>query len=103
MKLQMHSIHFDADRKLTDFIQRKADKLDTFYDRIIDGEVFMRLDKNEKNANKIIEIKLNVPGKQLFAKNQSDSFEGAADEAVEGLRRQIKKFKEKVVLANHNI
>ncbi|GAB2624997.1 ribosome hibernation-promoting factor, HPF/YfiA family [Belliella aquatica] len=100
MKLQMHSIHFDADRKLTDFIQRKADKLDTFYDRIIDGEVFMRLDKNEKNANKIIEIKLNVPGKQLFAKNQSDSFEGAADEAVEGLRRQIKKFKEKVVLAN---
>lgn len=100
MKLQMHSIHFDADYKLTDFIQRKADKLDTFYDRIIDGEVFMRLDKNEKNANKIIEIKLNVPGKQLFAKNQSDSFEGAADEAVEGLRRQIKKFKEKVVLAN---
>lgn len=100
MKLQMHSIHFDADHKLTDFIQRKADKLDTFYDRIIDGEVFMRLDKNEKNANKIIEIKLNVPGKQLFAKNQSDSFEGAADEAVEGLRRQIKKFKEKVVLAN---
>jgi putative sigma-54 modulation protein len=100
MKLQMHSIHFDADRKLTDFIQRKTDKLDTFYDRIIDGEVFMRLDKNEKNANKIIEIKLNVPGKQLFAKNQSDSFEGAADEAVEGLRRQIKKFKEKVVLAN---
>ena len=100
MKLQMHSIHFDADRKLTDFIQRKADKLDTFYDRIIDGEVFMRLDKNEKNANKIIEIKLNLPGKQLFAKNKSDSFEGAADEAVEGLRRQIKKFKEKVVLAN---
>lgn len=100
MKLQMHSIHFDADRKLTDFIQRKADKLDTFYDRIIDGEVFMRLDKNEKNANKIIEIKLNLPGKQLFAKNQNDSFEGAADEAVEGLRRQIKKFKEKVVLAN---
>ncbi|MCH7397534.1 ribosome-associated translation inhibitor RaiA [Belliella sp. R4-6] len=100
MKLQMHSIHFDADQKLTDFIQRKADKLDTFYDRIIDGEVFMRLDKNEKNANKIIEIKLNVPGKQLFAKNQSDSFEAAADEAVEGLRRQIKKFKEKVVLAN---
>ena len=98
MKLQMHSIHFDADRKLIDFIQRKADKLDTFYDRIIDGEVFMRIDKNEKNENKIVEIKLNVPGKQFFAKHQDDSFEGAADEAIEGLRRQIKKYKEKVVL-----
>jgi putative sigma-54 modulation protein len=58
----------------------------------------MRLDKNEKNENKIIEIKMNVPGKTLFAKQQSDSFEAAADEAVEALRRQIKKFKEKVVL-----
>ncbi len=99
MKLQMHSIHFDADRKLIDFIQKKADKLDTFYDQIIDGEVFMRIDKNEKNANKIIEIKINVPGKQFFAKNQSDSFEAATDEVVEGLRRQIKKYKEKMVLA----
>ena len=99
MKLQMHSIHFDADRKLIDFIQKKADKLDTFYDQIIDGEVFMRIDKNDNKSNKIVEIKMNVPGKQFFAKNQSDSFEAAADEAVEGLRRQIKKYKEKVVLA----
>ncbi|WP_113923956.1 ribosome hibernation-promoting factor, HPF/YfiA family [Cognataquiflexum aquatile] len=100
MKLQMHSIHFDADQKLIDFIQKKADKLDTYFDRIIDGEVFMRLDKHEKNENKIVEIKLNVPGKTLFAKNQSDSFEAAADEAIEGLRRQLKKFKEKMVLVN---
>ena len=98
MKLQMHSIHFDADHKLIDFIQKKADKLETYFDRIQDGEVFMRLDKNEKNANKIVEIKLNVPGKQFFAKHQTDSFEGAADEAIEGLRRQLKKHKEKVVL-----
>ncbi|MEX0884781.1 MAG: HPF/RaiA family ribosome-associated protein, partial [Cyclobacteriaceae bacterium] len=62
MKLQMHSIHFVADQKLIDFIQRKADKLDTYYDQIIDGEVFMRLDKNNKSENKIVEIKLNEPG-----------------------------------------
>ena len=99
MKLQMHSIHFVADIKLISFIQKKADKLDTYFDQIIDGEVFMRLDKNNKSENKIVEIKLNVPGKQLFAKNQADSFEAAADEAIEGLRRQLKKFKEKVVLA----
>jgi|TARA_R110002012_G_scaffold286864_1_gene478650 putative sigma-54 modulation protein len=99
MKLQMHSIHFDADRKLIDFIQKKADKLDTYYDQIIDGEVFLRLDKNDNNSNKIVEIKMNVPGKQFFTKSQSDSFEAASDDAIEGLRRQIKKHKEKVVLA----
>lgn len=95
MKLQMHSIHFDADHKLVDFIQRKADKLETFYDRIVDGEVFLRLDKGEARDNKVVEIKMNIPGDQLFAKEKAASFEAAADEAVEALRRQLKKFKEK--------
>ncbi len=97
MKLQMHSIHFDADQKLVDFIQKKADKLDQFFDRIIDGEVFMRLDRDESNENKIIEIKLNIPGNQLFAKEKSKSFEASADAAVEALRRQLKKHKEKLI------
>jgi putative sigma-54 modulation protein len=97
MKLQMHSIHFDADTTLIDFIQKKADKLETFFDRIIDGEVFMRLEKNEPSENKMIEIKLNIPGNQLFAKQKAKTFEAATDEAVESLRRQLKKHKEKLV------
>ncbi len=94
MKLQMHSIHFDADIKLLNFIQKKTDKLHTFYDRIIDGEVIMRLEKNDID-NKVVEIKVNLPGSQLFAKEQSKSFEAATDMAVEALRRQLKKFKDK--------
>ena len=95
MKLQMHSIHFDADQKLLDFIQKKLDKLETFYDRVIDGEVFLKLNNNDVNQNKIVEVKLNVPGSQLFAVGQNSSFEAAADKAVEALRRQIKRVKEK--------
>ncbi len=95
MKLQMHSIRFDADQKLIDFIQRKVDKLETFYDRIIDGEVYMRLEKGDNKNNKVVEIKLNIPGNQLFAKERCKTFEEAADLTVEALRRQIKKFKEK--------
>jgi len=95
MKLQMQSLQFVADRKLIDFIQKKTDKLDTYCDQIIDGEVIMKLDKNDRAENKIVEIKLNVPGRQLFAKHQAESFESAADEVVEGLRRQIKKYKQK--------
>lgn len=95
MKIQVHSIHFVADQKLINFIQKKLDKLETFYDRIVDGEVFLRLN-NEGVENKTVEIKLNVPGQQLFAKEQAKSFEEATDEAVEALRSQIKKFKEKL-------
>lgn len=95
MKLQMHSIRFDADQKLINFIQKKVDKLETFYDRVIDGEVYLKIDKTDSNENKIVEIKLNVPGSQLFAKGQNTSFEAATDLAVEALRRQILKVKEK--------
>lgn len=96
MKLQVHSIHFDADQKLIAFIQKKVDKLETFYDRIIDGEVYLRLEKNGVKENKIAEVKINIPGQQLFAKAQSNSFEASTDEAVEGIRRQLKKHKEKL-------
>ena len=103
MKLQMQSLQFVADQKLLDFIQKKADKLDTYCDQIIDGEVIMKLDKNDRSENKIVEIKLNVPGRQLFAKAQAESFESATDEVIEGLRRQIRKYKQKAGLAKQQM
>jgi putative sigma-54 modulation protein len=95
MKLQVHSIHFDADQKLVHFIQKKVNKLETFYDRLVDGEVFLRLN-NEGAENKTVEIKVNVPGTQLFAVEKARSFEAAADLATDALRMQLKKFKAKV-------
>lgn len=96
MKLQVHSVHFHADVKLIDFIQKKVDKLETFYDRLVNGEVFLRLN-NEGIQNKTVEIKVNVPGSQFFAKEQARSFEEATDMATEALRNQLKKFKTKVL------
>jgi putative sigma-54 modulation protein len=94
MKLQVHSIHFDADNKLITFIQKKLDKLETFYDRLVDGEVFLRLN-NEGIENKTVEIKVRVPGSQLFAIEKAKSFEAATDLAADALRMQLKKFKTK--------
>jgi len=109
MKLQIHSIRFDSDYKLINLIKRKLVKLETFYNRIIDGEVFLRIENDESRINKIIEIKLNIPGDQLFAKERARTFEIGADEVTEALRRQIKKFKEKQLfierkrLINHSL
>ncbi len=96
MRLQVHSIHFDADQKLIDFIGQRVDKLHTFYDRLEDGEVFLKIN-NEGIENKTVEIKLNVPGKKLFAKEQARSFEAAADLAVEALRNQLNKLKTRIL------
>ena len=55
MKLKVHSIHFDADQKLVAYIQKKVNKLDTFYDRLVDGEVFLRLN-NEGSADFFVQL-----------------------------------------------
>ena len=70
------------------------DKLETFYDRMVDGEVFLRLN-NEGVDNKTVEIKLNGPGQKFFAKEQARSFEAATDLATEALKAQLQKYKTK--------
>lgn len=95
MKLLVHSIHFDADIKLINFIQKKIDKLETFYDQLVGGEVFLRLN-NAAVENKTVEIKIKVPGSHLFAKENARSFEAATDMATNALQMQLKKFKTKI-------
>lgn len=95
MKIRVQSIHFNADQKLLDFIQKKMDKLDLFFDQIISGEVYLRLENVEDEENKIVEVKLAVPGTTMFAKEQCKSFEEAADLSVESLKKQITKHKQK--------
>src|ERR1700712_5760408 len=99
MKITVQSIHFNADKGLLEFIQKKVDKLETFYDNIINGEVYLRLENVEDEANKITEIKLMLPGNQIFAKEQCKSFEEATDLVVESLRKQIDKHKRKNEIA----
>ena len=93
MDTQMHAIHFKADKKLLTFIQERLNKLEQFNDQIVSAEVYLRLDNDREKENKITEIKLHVPGKDLFAKKQCKSFEEATNVAVEALRRQIMKDK----------
>ncbi len=95
MRVKIQSIHFDADKKLLDFVEGKVGKLNTYSNAIIDGEVFLKLDKSSTHENKVAEIKLSVPGNDLFAKRQCKSFEEATDQAVSALRGQLRKQKDK--------
>lgn len=103
MKVKIHAIHFDADQSLVDFIQRKLNKLDTFYDRIINGEVFLKLEgeTSAKVHTKLIEIKIHVPNGELFVSEKGKSFEEATDIALESLKIQLKKFKDKKNNVSH--
>ena len=93
MQMQIHSIHFDADARLLEFVEDKVGKLNTFHDQIISCEVFLRVEKSDDRNNKVSEVKIHVPGADFFAKRKAPSFEAGIDEVVEAIRRQIRKQK----------
>lgn len=69
MKVKIQSIHFDADKKLLDFINEKMEKLQHFYDHIIQSEVFLKIDKSDDTSNKIAEIRIHIPGMNCLPKS----------------------------------
>ena len=95
MNIQIHSVRFDADKKLIDFVNQRLVKLTQFGEDIVSAEVYLRLDKDQERENKVSEIKLEYPRGPLFARKQSKSFEEATDQAIDALKKQITKHKQK--------
>ena len=95
MEIKIQSIGFKADAKLKEFTTTRVNKLDTFLDTLISAEVFFKVINTSSEENKEAEIKIAIPGNDLFAKKHAKSFEEAIDMAVEALRNQIVKLKGK--------
>jgi putative sigma-54 modulation protein len=93
--INVEAVHFSVDKKLSEFIEGRVQKLQQFFDNIVHVDVTLKVDKKESHDNKIVEIKVQVPGKDLFAKKQSNTFEASTDEAFEALKRQVDKHKGK--------
>ena len=96
MKVFVQSVNFNADRDLIDFIEKKVNGLEKYYDKIIDSEVFLKVQQTSEKQNKLVEVKINVPGNEIVVKKQSKTFEEGAMLAVDSLKRQLTKKKEKV-------
>jgi len=96
MNIQIHSVKFDADKRLIDFVSQKVGKLKQYSEEIVSAEVFLRLDNDQEKENKVSEIKLEFPGGPLFAKKQSKSFEESTDLVIDALKKQITKHKAKL-------
>ncbi len=93
MNAEIQTIGFDADKNLKDFINDKTEKLLHLSDKITSIKAFLKVDNNSSKENKIVEIKIGIPGNDLFAKKEAKTFEEATDSVVSALKRQIKKKK----------
>lgn len=95
MKVNVQTPGFDADIKLIDFIEKKLEKLELFYDKIIFADVFLKLENTSNPENKVVEVLLSIPKGDLMVKKECKRFEIGIDECVHSLERQLKKRKEK--------
>ena len=95
MKVFTQSVNFNADSTLIDFAKQKVASLVKFHDKIVDAEVFLKVQKTSDKENKLTEVKINIPGSELIVKRETKTFEEGLNAAVDNLKRQLKRSKEK--------
>ncbi|MBE0391466.1 putative sigma-54 modulation protein [Flavobacterium sp. 7E] len=96
MKVSVHAVNFAVDAKLVGFIQERMDKLEKYYDKVVSSDVYLKVENTSDKENKIVEIKMNVPGDDFVVKKQCKSFEEAVEVSAESLERMLVKRKEKI-------
>jgi putative sigma-54 modulation protein len=94
--VQVTARHFDASPTLRDHAVRRLEKLERFYDGIIDARVVLDADGGGPPDDKKAEITLGVYQKRLSASSTASTHEEAIDDCAEGLRRQLKTYKGKL-------
>ncbi|CAA7197484.1 MULTISPECIES: HPF/RaiA family ribosome-associated protein [Chryseobacterium] len=94
MKITVQSIGLTPHEPLESHIEKKVRKLDTFYDKIHECKVFLKVENNSDRANKTSEIILMVPGEDIVVKKTTSSFEESLDLCVDTAKKLLIKKKE---------
>lgn len=96
MKVNTQAVNFNANPELLNFVQERMNKLETYFDKVIKSDVFLKVENTSGKENKVFEARVSVPGDSFVVKKQCKSFEEGADSAIASLERQLKKRKEKL-------
>ena len=74
-------------------IQSKFEHIGRLYNRITKCRVLLKRENNDQDEKFRIEAKLVVPGKVLYAQEQSGNFEASLPKVVDGLKHQLEHYK----------
>jgi putative sigma-54 modulation protein len=96
MKIKTQAIQFKADGKLIERINTKLSKMERLFDRIIDADVNLKLENSGQVRDKIMEVKLNVPGNTIVASATDKTFESALDTVSTSLKKQLIRYKDRL-------
>ena len=100
MNINFQSLNYKADQKLIQFAEKRIDKLSQFYHQIIHVFIFTKVENNSNKINKLVELKIGVPGDDVIVKKKAKTFEVGINLVAETAERILKKLKQKKNVVN---
>jgi putative sigma-54 modulation protein len=97
MRLNITARHFKLPEEIRDYAEKEVERLNKYYNGIIDTEVILSWEKFHRMA----EITIAVYGTVLKSQVRSEEMHKAIKEAVDKLERQLVKYKGKMHAFNH--
>lgn len=95
MDKTIEPVNFNASQDLIIEVGEIFDKLTRFNDRIVKADIYMKALRENPPNNKKIEVRIFLPGKDVFVDQDAESFVGAAHLAYDRLKVLVTKEKEK--------
>lgn len=95
MDVNVKALKFNPDKKLIAFVEKKASKLSRFFDRLETVEVVLSLIPDNENKN--VKILTRMFGQDLIIERNASTFESATNAAVDAMKENITRLKEKVI------
>ncbi|WP_120996860.1 ribosome-associated translation inhibitor RaiA [Stutzerimonas urumqiensis] len=91
MQVNISGHHLVVTDALRDYIEDKFDRLERHFDRIINVQVILQVDKLKQK----VESTLHVAGREVVANAEHEDMYAAIDLLIDKLDRQLIKHKEK--------
>lgn len=96
MNVQIRTPDVRIDQQTKDFMYKKLNKLSQFFDRIIDVTALAKEENVNGKDQKVVDIKIIVPGRVVIGSGQGDSFMTAVEKAVHTASRNLRRYKDKL-------
>ncbi|MGS2764984.1 HPF/RaiA family ribosome-associated protein [Sinomicrobium sp. M5D2P9] len=93
MKTDIHFVKLNTDKKLEALTVKKLHVLTNKFDWVIKADVFFKQDPSSGGRGKICDIRLSVPGPEIFASSNETSFEISLAETLNDVKQQLNKRK----------
>jgi putative sigma-54 modulation protein len=89
MKINIQELSFQASDTLIDFTEDKVKNLYQYNDEITEANVILKVDRSGTKQDRFCQIRLTIPGNDIIASKQCQSFEESILKTCEAIKKQL--------------